>query len=93
MPQCKSPHSEASLEAIFLTKKKEKSVVVSPGRLMLDVMHCKKNLCENIIIMLMCKKDSPSSRQDMEDLQICSKLWLKEGGEVILNSCQTHRTC
>jgi hypothetical protein len=47
-------------------------------RHILDVMHCEKNLCENIVKTIMGKKDSPGSRQDMQDLDIWKELWLQE---------------
>jgi hypothetical protein len=47
-------------------------------RHVLDVMHCEKNFCENIVKTIMGKKDSPGSRQDLEDLNIRQELWLQE---------------
>lgn len=35
---------------------------------MLDVMHCKKNLCENIMKMLLSINDSSGNRMDVEEL-------------------------
>ena len=42
----------------------------------LDIMHCEKNLCENILKTLFGMNDSPRSRQDVEDLNIREELWL-----------------
>jgi len=39
-------------------------------RHVLDVMHCEKNLCENILRTLFGMNDSPGSRQDVQDLNI-----------------------
>ena len=46
-------------------------------RHVLDVMHCEKNLCENILKTIFGMNDSPGSRQDVEDLNIREKLWLQ----------------
>lgn len=47
-------------------------------RHLLDVMHCEKNLCENIVKTLLAMKDSPRSRQDAHNLGIREELWLQE---------------
>jgi hypothetical protein len=47
-------------------------------RHILDVMHCEKSLCKNMVKTIMGKKDSPGSRQDLEDLDIRQELWLQE---------------
>lgn len=44
---------------------------------MLDVMHCEKNLSENILKTLFGMNDSPGSRQDVEYLQMRQELWLQ----------------
>ena len=46
-------------------------------RHVLDVMHCEKNLCENILKTLFGMNDSPGSRQDVEDLNIRQEIWLQ----------------
>ena len=46
-------------------------------RHVLDVMHCEKNLCENILKTLFGMNDNPGSRQDVEDLNIREELWLQ----------------
>jgi hypothetical protein len=46
-------------------------------RHVLDVMHCEKNLCENILKTLFGMNDSPGSRQDVQDLNIRPEIWLQ----------------
>ena len=46
-------------------------------RHVLDVMHCEKNLCKNIMKTLFGMNDNPESRQDVEDLNIREELWLQ----------------
>jgi hypothetical protein len=43
----------------------------------LDVMHCEKNLCENLLRTLLGMNDSPESRVDAEDLGIREEIWLQ----------------
>ena len=43
----------------------------------LDVMHCKKNLYENILKTLFGMNDSLGSHQDVEDLNICQEIWMQ----------------
>jgi hypothetical protein len=43
---------------------------------LLDAMHCKKNLCKNMIKIALGTKDSYGSRQDMESNGIREELWL-----------------
>ena len=45
-------------------------------RHVLDVMHCEKNLCANILKTLLDMNDNLGSRQDVEDLNIREELWL-----------------
>lgn len=45
---------------------------------MLDVMHCEKNFCENVLKTLMGMNDSPGSRVDVEDLGIREEIWLQD---------------
>jgi hypothetical protein len=40
-------------------------------------MHCKKNLCENMLKTVLGAKDSYGSRQDMQELNIRRELWLE----------------
>ena len=49
-----------------------------PMRHMLDVMHCEKNLCENIVKTLWGEKDSPAVRKDLQDMNMRPHLWLQE---------------
>jgi hypothetical protein len=44
---------------------------------MLDVMHCEKNLCENIVKTLLSMTDTPGSRVDAEALGIREETWLQ----------------
>ena len=44
----------------------------------LDVMHCEKNLCENIIKTLFGETDFPRGRLDFKDMGIRSDLWLRQ---------------
>lgn len=44
----------------------------------LDVMHCEKNLCENIIKTLFGETDFPRGRLDFKDMGVRSDLWLRE---------------
>ena len=46
-------------------------------RHILDVMHCEKNLCENLLKTLFGMNDSPGSRVDAEDLGIRQEIWLQ----------------
>ena len=46
-------------------------------RHILDVMHCEKNLCENILKTLLGMNDSPGSRVDAEDMGIRQEIWLQ----------------
>ncbi|XP_026453753.1 uncharacterized protein LOC113355176 [Papaver somniferum] len=53
-------------------------------RHIIDVMHTKKNIMEHLLNTMMGNnksKDSPAARQDMEDMGIRKKLWLKEDAE------------
>jgi hypothetical protein len=43
----------------------------------LDVMHCEKNLCENIIKTLFGETDFPRGRMDYEDMGVRPDLWLR----------------
>ena len=43
----------------------------------LDVMHCEKNLCENIIKTLFGETDYPRGRLDLKDMGIRPDLWLR----------------
>jgi hypothetical protein len=45
-------------------------------RHLLDIMHCKKNLCENMLKTILGAKDSYGSRKDMEEQGIRRELWL-----------------
>ena len=48
----------------------------------LDVMHIEKKVCDNIVGTLlndpMKSKDTVKACLDLEDLNICKELWLKE---------------
>ena len=46
-------------------------------RHILDVMHCEKNLSENLLKTLFGMNDSPGSRVDAEDLGIREEIWLQ----------------
>jgi hypothetical protein len=46
------------------------------NRYLLDVMHCEKNLCENLTKTVLGMKDSYGSREDMRKLGIREDLWL-----------------
>lgn len=46
-------------------------------RHILEVMHCEKNLCENILKTLFGMNDNPESRLDVEDLGIQEEIWLQ----------------
>ena len=46
-------------------------------RHILDVMHCEKNLCENLLKTLFGMNDSPGSRVDAEELGIREEIWLQ----------------
>lgn len=49
-------------------------------RHLLDVMHCEKNLCENVLKTLMGEKDKPQTRVDMQRRGIRQHLWLQPVG-------------
>jgi hypothetical protein len=44
---------------------------------LLDVMHCEKNLCKNIVRTIYGEKDYPRSRMDMMDMGIRQELHLQ----------------
>jgi hypothetical protein len=46
-------------------------------RHVLDVMHCEKNLCENLLRTLLGKTDNPRTREDMMEMGIREELWLQ----------------
>ena len=46
-------------------------------RHILDVMHCKKNLCENLLKTMFGMNDSLGSRVNAEDLGIREEIWLQ----------------
>ena len=46
-------------------------------RHILDIMHCEKNLCENMLRTLLGMNDSPRSMVDAEDLGIREEIWLQ----------------
>lgn len=48
-----------------------------PIRNLVDVMHCEKNLAENIIKTLFGEKDGPKVRLDMQNRNIRRHLWLR----------------
>jgi hypothetical protein len=50
-------------------------------RHVLDVMHCEKNICENILKYLMGERDKPQVRNDMEEKGIRFHLHLRPIGE------------
>lgn len=47
-------------------------------RHILDVMHCEKNLCENMVKTLLAMNDTPGSRLDAQDLGIREEIWLQD---------------
>ena len=49
-------------------------------RHVLDVMHCEKNICENILKYLLGERDKPHVRNDMEERGIRSHLHLRPIG-------------
>ena len=51
-----------------------------PVRHLLDVMHCEKNVCENILKTIMGEKDSAVVRLDMQQMGIRPQLWLSTVG-------------
>lgn len=59
-------------------------------RNVLDVMHCEKNLSENVIRTLFGQKDTPTSRKDMESQNIREHLWIKEGDQEADGVDQAH---
>ncbi len=44
----------------------------------LDVMHCEKNICENMIKTIFGEKDTMALRRDMEELGIQPQLWSQQ---------------
>ncbi len=46
----------------------------------LDVMHCEKNLCENVINFFFGAKDIITIQEDMEQCGIQPHLWLQANG-------------
>ena len=52
-----------------------------PVRHVLDVMHCEKNLAENILKTVMGEKDTPAVRVDMQARGIRPHLHLRTRGE------------
>ena len=51
-----------------------------PVRQLLDVMHCEKNVCDNILKTLLGEKDSPAVRIDLQNRGICPQMWLVQRG-------------
>lgn len=43
----------------------------------LDVMHCKKNLCKNVVKTIFGNKDIMAGMEDLKDCGIWSHLWLQ----------------
>jgi len=43
----------------------------------LDVMHCEKKLCENILKTTLGLNDTPRSQLDMQDMKIREEIWLQ----------------
>ena len=41
-------------------------------------MHCEKNLCENMVKILLAMNDTPGSCLDAQDLGICEEIWLQD---------------
>ena len=65
-----------------------------PLRHMLDLMHCEKNVCENILKTIMGEKDTAAVRLDMQQMGIRPQLWPQEVAEKMTDfGCQTHRMC
>ena len=50
-----------------------------PVRLLLDVMHCEKNICKYILKTIMGEKDTAAVRLEMQQMGIRPQLWLQEG--------------
>ena len=46
-------------------------------RHILDVMHCEKNLCKNVVKTIFGEKDTPMVRHDMQETNIRPHLWLQ----------------
>lgn len=46
----------------------------------LVVMHCEKNICENLLKVIFGEKDTLVVRKDMEDIGIRFQLWLQQVG-------------
>jgi hypothetical protein len=46
-------------------------------RHVLDVMHCEKNLYENLLRTLLGETDNTRAREDMMDMEIREELWLR----------------
>ena len=44
-------------------------------RYTLDVMHCEKNITENIMKTIFGEKDTLGARLDMKEVGICKHLW------------------
>lgn len=45
-----------------------------------DVMHCEKNLCKNLLKTILEEKDKPQTRMDMQERGIRKALWLQPVG-------------
>jgi hypothetical protein len=43
----------------------------------LDVMHCEKNLCENILKTIFCIKDTMVVQEELKECGIRTHLWLQ----------------
>jgi hypothetical protein len=61
-------------------------------RHILDVMHCEKNLCENIVRTLMGETDHARVREDMKDLDILEELWLLLTPNNLVHFAKPHPT-
>lgn len=62
-------------------------------RYTLDVMHCQKNIAENILRTLCGEKDTLEVRLDMKEVGICKHLWpicgKKRGSAILPRSSYT----
>ncbi len=45
---------------------------------MLDVMHCEKNICENLPKTICGEKDNVAIRKDMQEISIHPQVWFQQ---------------
>jgi hypothetical protein len=58
----------------------------------LDVMHCKKNICENIVHTILGENNYARAKEDMMEMGILEKLWLRPCSNNLGHFTKPHAT-